>query len=560
MRASRLSPQTDDAIRRLWALDRPVPRPGTFRSLLGAHASGLSGAAEAHALAEAIATAGETDAIYPLAKLALQPKLRGSEAAGRAIEALLMRTPPGALARVDERCRSALNVYGSPVPNLSPADVVRFAESGVAAFARAVLASFHPSGYVREEAVKQLPERFAGRAVPYLLLRTNDWVEPVRRRAVEACRGMLHVEHAGAFVNHLVLVLRLERCGRGGAAAARAGQTALAGAVRAFLLSDGLLALRLGSAQGGESVRRACFRLRFEAGGTLEAEALGEAIAAEAPFLRVQAARRARNIGGSLLSGLLPRMRADRCASVRLEALRADGEASSAEGRRLLECALCDRNAAIRAAARFYLGRNDPFDAAAFYRARLAGAEPPAPPAVEGLGETGNEADVPALLKLCAHPNARVRASALGAAARLGPDAAYQALGAALADPSPSVSRRAAEALVRAGRAETSRRIAALLDVHQAPHVERNALRVLKEAPKWQQLWLCLRALRSPAEGVRRESVRLLSRWLAYYCRSALAPGRGELDRAREELAASARLLDARTVEEIRFVLEGWRV
>jgi hypothetical protein len=51
------------------------------------------------------------------------------------------------------------------------------------------LASFHPSGYVREEAIAHLAAVWDGTELPFLLIRVNDWVAPVRAPGERSSSG-----------------------------------------------------------------------------------------------------------------------------------------------------------------------------------------------------------------------------------------------------------------------------------------------------------------------------------------------------------------------------------
>ena len=55
--------------------------------------------------------------------------------------------------------------------------------------------SYHPSGFVREAAVRALARRTDGREVPFLVLRVNDWVAEVR--AVAPARAVRVRRDAG---------------------------------------------------------------------------------------------------------------------------------------------------------------------------------------------------------------------------------------------------------------------------------------------------------------------------------------------------------------------------
>jgi hypothetical protein len=50
------------------------------------------------------------------------------------------------------------------------------------------LASCHPNGYVREAALHGLSTNDE-RTLPFVLLRLNDWVAPIRSLALERLRG-----------------------------------------------------------------------------------------------------------------------------------------------------------------------------------------------------------------------------------------------------------------------------------------------------------------------------------------------------------------------------------
>lgn len=108
---------------------------------------------------------------------------------------------------------------------------------------------------VRQEAIAWLTSIGTGEELPYLLVRANDWVEPVRRAAAGAIRKRLHLSCAPALVEVLLLIFRLESTGR-------AAHTDLTGAVKA-LLSDSAAepAVREGLRSPHREVRRLCRQL-----------------------------------------------------------------------------------------------------------------------------------------------------------------------------------------------------------------------------------------------------------------------------------------------------------
>ena len=120
------------------------------------------------------------------------------------ILALASRLPAGSWPRVDEEVRRRLGVFGQQTD-------FPFADPGLI-----VLGASHPSGWVREKAVRLvdiLPEEIA---VRLLLIRINDWAKPVRHhteRLLSPMLGKLDPDQKMALVP---LVDRLRHCGRHG--------------------------------------------------------------------------------------------------------------------------------------------------------------------------------------------------------------------------------------------------------------------------------------------------------------------------------------------------------
>lgn len=107
--------------------------------------------------------------------------------AATAVDSVLRSIKPGSLPWIDRLCRERSFSIGTigwsrkTPENLVPADLDERARLSVYGFA-----SFHPNGYVRERAVQLLANDFSGSELPYLLIRMNDWVEPVRKKAKDA--------------------------------------------------------------------------------------------------------------------------------------------------------------------------------------------------------------------------------------------------------------------------------------------------------------------------------------------------------------------------------------
>src|SRR5579872_1118675 len=70
-------------------------------------------------------------------------------------------------------------------------------------------ASFHRNGYVRHEAIRLLAQIEDGSELPFLLIRQNDWVQPIAGEARTAVESRLTEAYLPNFVKNFALVVRL---------------------------------------------------------------------------------------------------------------------------------------------------------------------------------------------------------------------------------------------------------------------------------------------------------------------------------------------------------------
>ncbi len=72
----------------------------------------------------------------------------------------------------------------------------------------------HWDGHKRDNAIRRLGMLGNPIAIPYLILRVNDWVPQVRNTALKAIRELVTPENAAAFVLSLPSLYHLEKCSR----------------------------------------------------------------------------------------------------------------------------------------------------------------------------------------------------------------------------------------------------------------------------------------------------------------------------------------------------------
>lgn len=491
-----------------------------------------------------LAENGEPAALSWIVPQLLSPEPKVAQAARRAATAILAALPARDYGWLEQTVRGRLR--GHPDGALSWWQLragqlaALVASPALAADGPGLLqlASFHPSGFVRAEAVRLLAEQPLAAALPCLLLRLNDWVLPVQQAARAAVGARLGPAAAAALLPCLALVEQLT-------VYRRRDLSDLQAQLRAVLLhrtSRPLLWAACEAETGELHQRRAVYRLLADAVLAEPDAAPREAglqrlclRAMRSPdlWLRVWAVRLGRkHLFGEPLVRLLGQARADRGRPVRREALLAFLDAYPA-----LEAALCDPCVSLRELARYALRKKATLDFASYYCQILAACGEPGPrrlAALAGLGETGTRADAGAVLPFTADPVPKVRATALRALGQLDAEGHVPVLAAALADPSRRVVRAAAEAIGTRVALLGADRLEEFLARHPDPGCRRRIVDLMAGLSCWVQPRVLLRAARDPDPEVAAHAALRLDRWLAVA--RYVVPTEAESAALREEL------------------------
>ena len=490
---------------------------------------------------QGIATQSQPADLPELALSLASPDRATQEAAAQAAKVLLDRLAPRDYVWLDQAVRQR-TPYGYPYSSLDEKDLVRFGDLGEAAPAGWGLASLHWNGYVREEAVKFLAGVSTGAELPFLLLRLNDWVEPVRAAALQAVEARLQPDGAAPFFRFLPLVLRLGQTERhtNGEIASRI-ESFLEAPENAHLLAENRLS-------SDREIRRACFRLTFEKALDDPWDALGDALRANDPIVRLWAARAASTLPASPdLRDFFDRLTRDRFVPVRALAFEAFDDLFPDEARK--GAALLDSAASIRDDARRRLSQEERIDFASLYRKALAeGTDAQLQAALGGLGETGDAPDSSDLLRFLAHPKPKIRRTAIRTIYKLSRGEHSAAFEQAILDDSPSVSAEARDALLRRAGLLDPRKLWDRLESDERPHVRKNILLLLDHGGKWDRLFHLLRATSDRDPALASFARYLLEGWASSFNRSCIAPTPEQLagvDKLLERLGPSFRWLDS---------------
>ncbi|MGW0214554.1 hypothetical protein ACWDXH_09180 [Micromonospora chokoriensis] len=376
------------------------------------------------------AAAGRWETLHHLVEALVDVDAGDDEVAARSALTLVAGVA-GLVDRLDRHARQA-PWYGpyqeSPVRRIG----ARFsaATSGPVAMA---LASMHNDGRIRERAVAAMVDRPCPEVVPFLVLRTGDWVKPVRDRARAGLALLLADDPGGCLPAVLPMALRLDARRRGGFAVTQ---------VRAALLSAPADIRRGLLGSGDTRQRRFVFDIALAEGWLLPPELMTCAESDSDVRIRAHAAEAAcRAAVWTRRHDVLRRLARSVRAEVRVVALTGlvrVGQDSD------VAAYLDDDAPLVRAVARD-AARRLGIDAREHYRT-ATGAGEPSSGAIAGLAETGSASDAPLLRRLLTHSHARVRAQAVRGLRLLEAIDAQEVLP-LLRDSSPAVVREVTTAL-----------------------------------------------------------------------------------------------------------------
>jgi hypothetical protein len=326
------------------------------------------------------------------------------------------------------RRRSVTSMVGTEVSAMGE-------DYGRHATAVAALLTLDRSGYLREAGVRWLASCDELFVLPFLMLRLNDPVVPVRERAIAAVGQRLGAGHAALLVQLLPLIEGLGTRRRAGPIVRTVSEILVSGD------PAGRDALWAGARGDDVAVRASCLRML----ATIEpAAAVEHAIGTGDPTLRHWAASvaTAPRLDLDAQRRLLPLLESDPNPHIRWRALRARTRHAGNEPH--LRRALLDPDARVRYLARVGMRALGHPVTAELYRATLADRAATGDAilgALAGLADMGTRDDAPRIIWFLDHPNARLRGEAWRALAAVDPDAFNSRADQLRADPSGKVRR-----------------------------------------------------------------------------------------------------------------------
>lgn len=451
--------------------------------------------------------------------------------ASEAINHVMSTLSPTRLIKVDKifRERSSFD-WRYDWRNKNPKELLHPLMSEVEKVAILGLGSFHPNGYFREKAIIALSDMKTGGAIPYLLIRINDWVRPVRNTSKEQLLRYITPEYAVYLVSNLPLVLRLKECSRD-------EHIDIIEAVVSVMSSvEGSQGLINGLQSADPKVRLACYKIILQTKVMDNRSVINCLVKDTNPYNRLFVIKNIRQeISEDEFYDISQLLLNDKFAQIRIVAIELFHSLIPEETITILEKSLFDNNQSVRDLSRYLLSKHDKYDFAAIYRNAIQKSER-LYPSIFGLGETGNINDSEIIVKFMDSDVVKIAKAAINALARLDIQGYKEKILLFLNDDRAGLSKTARRVLskeIDTGDAETIYRI---FKKATCEHVRINSCILLCSLSKWNAIRYIIEFCADKNEGVSIIGHSALERWKLKYNQSFTTPSNNQINEIRQVL------------------------
>lgn len=410
--------------------------------------------------------------------------------------------------------------------------------------------TFHPNGYFREKAIKELSKVRTGKEIPYLLIRMNDWVGVVREQAKESILDRLTLELSKEIVKNLPLIMRLQRCMRA------EYSEIIEEAVLLLAKEECHKYLEWGLKHTDAKVRLYCYEIILQ-NQIFDLSTVIHFITKESiPQTRLYViCKIIGTMSGEDLNCFIPVLLKEQFAPIRILALKQYLAIKSEESISVLEKFLFDKNVSIREMARSYLKQKGNYDFAAIYRKALQN-EKLLYGAICGLGETGQSEDTEYLIPYLDTKQVKIVKAVLRSLSRLDFQTYKSLLIPFLDDERPGVSKEAYRILYKQIVSSDGQKIYSIYQQSEAEHTKMNTARLLSSLSKWEAIYYIIEICAADNERISKLGQYELYKWKMRYNRSYINPSKEQIEKLKRGVEKYHSVITERDREYLEFVLK----
>lgn len=439
------------------------------------------------------------------------------------ISDLLLHCPVSELIWISERCREnlpfAYQKRAQAWSELKPETVLQWT-SDIHPI-QIIMASFHHDGYVREAALQRLSQFQNGSEIPWLLIRLNDWVSPIRFKAYRALKQRIHIENVEYFIQLIWLVQRL--VGRG-----KEHHEVLSKDIQQLIVQPEVRDVLHHHVHSEDRyIRYFCYETILNIDQTDVFSLLTQALQDQQLAIRLWATRQVAHILSEQEINttkttairwldIVYKMLEDDFPSIRRQALDLLHFHFADQAERSLQQALMSDNSAIRETARRHLSQHHSIAYSEYYLDQIWSKEDKSlTAAIAGLGETGTAEDAEVIAEYKDHDLVKVRKAVFVALSKLDAITYIDLFRKALFDPQPGISKIASHVLKKYTYLVHREPLIQTVLKQSVPHVARNSLRVLIAFDSWESLDSLLYILAKTENRTLQQTIKsLLSSWI----------------------------------------------
>lgn len=461
------------------------------------------------------------------------PKVR--ESAERALDVALSMIRPQALIELETRLRSSTCSCFNWVRKKK--EWVLSKHWSPAAWA---IYSFHPNGHIREAAVRFLSaESSITLALPFLLLRLNDWVAQVREAALIGVRFLMAPQMLTRWTPLLSLIQVLR-------ARTRIDHSELFDQlIQLYLAPASEPVLLAAMTSDDHRIARTATELALRLGEDRRPVFIDAGLQSDDPEVRRTAADAVRHWRGCPdREDKLQAMFADRYMPVRRLALLARIDEPGDKRRESLIASLLDSQRSMRQLAQYYLSYEEAdsprLDVRTFYLNGLGTlTKRVLRAAILGVGEKGTAADSESLKRFVNGTTASIAAAAVESVATLAAKENLEFFESLMVDRRPAVIRIAAMQLIKAYQGYSVERLRAVVQSGPSQAARCWALRVLTSRHPFEAFVDIVLAAKHVDPAVR-ELALARARALSSYHRIPRGPSDAEVESVRKAIQTQA--------------------